>query len=72
MRVCAGLLERLFQNLYDNELVYEEAFHTWASEAQQDSFGKAQALAQLSNWFNWLAEAQKDEDDADGEEEEAH
>lgn len=67
-----SLLERLFQNLYDNELVYEEAFHTWASEAQQDSFGKAQALAQLSNWFNWLAEAQKDEDDADGEEEEAH
>ena len=51
----AGLLERLFQVLNDAEVVDEEAFREWAAD-KQDSFGKSQALAQLANWLNVLAE----------------
>lgn len=56
-----GLLERLFQVLNDAEVVDEEAFREWAAD-KQDSFGKSQALAQLANWLNVLAE--KDEEEA--------
>jgi hypothetical protein len=50
-----GLLERLFQAFNDAEVVDVEAFRVWAAD-KQDSFGKPQALAQLSNWLDLLTE----------------
>jgi hypothetical protein len=45
----------LFQAFNDAEVVDVEAFRVWAAD-KQDSFGKPQALAQLSNWLDLLTE----------------
>lgn len=50
-------MESFFENLYNNDLVDEDAFNAWAADTT-DADGKARALAQLTNWFNLLAEAQ--------------
>jgi len=60
-----GLLERIFETLYQREIVYEEPFRKWA-DAAADSSGKTQALKQLAGWLEWLATA-KNEDDGEDE-----
>jgi len=50
-----GVLESLFQGLYVNDIVDTEVFTAWAAADTQDLYGKAEALGQLHNWFNSLA-----------------
>ncbi len=50
-------MERLFKNLYDSELVYEEAFREWAEPGHASSPDKVNAIAQVSDYLKWLDKA---------------
>lgn len=47
-----GLLLRMFMNLYDMEVIYEEAFTRWKEEVNDLQPGKGQALFQVE-YFNF-------------------
>lgn len=46
----SGMLLRWFVNLYDLEIVEEDAFLTWKEDLSQDYPGKGKALFQVSIW----------------------
>lgn len=60
-----GLLLRLFSNLYDMEVVYEDAFIRWKEEVNDLQPGKGQALFQVNQWLVWLEQADDDSDEED-------
>ncbi|MCL4121464.1 UNVERIFIED_CONTAM: hypothetical protein GTU68_025152 [Idotea baltica] len=62
-----GMLLRWFVNLYDLEIIEEEAFLAWKEDLNQDYPGKGKALFQVNQWLTWLQET--DEDDEEEEEE---
>lgn len=62
-----GMLLRWFVNLYDLEIIEEDAFLTWKEDLSQDYPGKGKALFQVNQWLTWLQETEEDEE----EEEEA-
>ena len=46
--VAAGLLRRLFMNLYDLEVIEEDAFLRWKEDLNDEFPGKGKALFQVS------------------------
>ncbi|XP_041479661.1 eukaryotic translation initiation factor 4 gamma 1-like isoform X3 [Lytechinus variegatus] len=53
-----GLLRILFDVLYDEDVVSEDAFYDWKkSEDPKESAGKGVALKSVTSFFTWLAEA---------------
>ena len=72
-------LEKLFFELYDKEIVEEEAFHEWRYADDDDEKdpnfvpGKVDALFQISDFLKWLDEPPEEEsgeeDDEDEEDE---
>ena len=46
--VAAGLLLRLFMNLYDLEVIEEDAFLRWKEDLNDEFPGKGKALFQVS------------------------
>lgn len=62
-----GMLLRWFVNLYDLEIIEEDAFLSWKEDLSQDYPGKGKALFQVNQWLTWLQETEDD----DEEEEEA-
>ncbi len=61
-------LAHLFHQMYDLEIVEEEAFLQWKDEINESYPNKGQALFHLQRWFNWLQEA---EEESSGSETEA-
>ncbi|XP_063223365.1 eukaryotic translation initiation factor 4 gamma 2 isoform X2 [Bacillus rossius redtenbacheri] len=62
-----GMLLRWFVNLYDLEIVEEEAFLKWKEDITDDYPGKGKALFQVNQWLTWLAEAESEEEDEEGD-----
>lgn len=58
-----GMLLRWFVNLYDLEIVEEEAFLKWREDVTDIYPGKGKALFQVNNWLTWLAEAESEEEE---------
>lgn len=61
----ASLVGRLFDLLYDTDVVSEEAAAGWKEliVTGDDERGKTEALVQTRAWFDWLAEAEEEDDD---------
>ena len=60
-------LEKLFFDLYDKEIVEEEAFTEWRYADNQDN-GKIDALFQITDFLVWLDEPVEEEDNEDDDE----
>ncbi|XP_014240857.1 eukaryotic translation initiation factor 4 gamma 2 isoform X1 [Cimex lectularius] len=58
-----GLLLRWFMNLYNMEIVDEEAFLKWREDVTDIYPGKGKALFQVNQWLTWLAEAESEEEE---------
>jgi len=57
-----GLLSKIFDTLYDEDIISEEAFNTWHnSEDPKESEGKGVALKSVVQFFIWLKEAEEDD-----------
>lgn len=61
----ASLVGRLFDILYDLDVVSEEAAAAWKEliVTGDDERGKTEALVQTRAWFDWLAEAEEEDDE---------
>lgn len=58
-----GLLLRMFMNLYDMEVIYEEAFTRWKEEVNDLQPGKGQALFQVNQWLTWLEQSDEESEE---------
>uniref|UniRef100_A0A069DWX8 Eukaryotic translation initiation factor 4 gamma 2 n=1 Tax=Panstrongylus megistus TaxID=65343 RepID=A0A069DWX8_9HEMI len=58
-----GMLLRWFVNLYDLEIIEEEAFLKWREDVTEIYPGKGKALFQVNQWLTWLAEAESEEEE---------
>lgn len=57
------MLLRWFVNLYDLEIIEEEAFLKWKEDIRDDYPGKGNALFQVHSWLVWLLTTSDDEDE---------
>lgn len=60
----------MFQQLYDSEVVHEEAFLAWADEKQHADAAEKVYLSKASQFIDWLRTADSDEEDEDDSDEE--
>lgn len=60
-----GMMRRLFEYLYNDDIVDEDVFLSWKEIDNDDAVpGKEKALAQVMSWLTWLQEADtEDEED---------
>ncbi|XP_068178970.1 eukaryotic translation initiation factor 4 gamma 2a [Antennarius striatus] len=56
-----GMLLRYFVNLYDMEIIEEEAFLSWKEDVNEEYPGKGKALFQVNQWLTWLETAEEEE-----------
>lgn len=61
----AGLIKKLFYNLYESDIVFEDAYSVWQEDVSDETPGKDRALFQVNEFLQWLAEAAEEEDGAD-------
>jgi hypothetical protein len=59
-----GLIERLFNYLYEENVVFEDAFFDW--EKDQTTPGKREALSQINEFIRWLAADEGEEGQSEG------
>jgi len=60
-----GLLQTIFDTLYDEDIISEEAFNSWHnSEDPKENEGKGVALKSVVQFFVWLREAEEDDSGA--------
>ncbi|XP_076335649.1 N-acetyltransferase 1 isoform X1 [Tachypleus tridentatus] len=62
-----GMLLRWFMNLYDLEIIEEDAFLTWKEDVNDEYPGKGKALFQVNQWLTWLEEAEEEDGSDEGE-----
>ncbi|XP_066508160.1 eukaryotic translation initiation factor 4 gamma 1-like isoform X2 [Hoplias malabaricus] len=63
MEQPANLLRMLFDALYDEDVIKEEAFYKWeSSKDPAEQLGKGVALKSVTGFFNWLREAEEESD----------
>lgn len=60
-------LAHLFNQMYDLEIIEEEAFLQWKDEINENYPNKGQALFYLQRWFNWLQEASEESSSSEKE-----
>lgn len=62
-----GLIQGIFEALYDSNVVSEEGFESWvASDDPAERDGKAVAMKSITSFLTWLKEADPESDqDAD-------
>ncbi|VDP25625.1 unnamed protein product [Schistosoma mattheei] len=58
-----GFLFRCFMNLYNCELVCEDAFLTWKEEVNPSYPAKGQALFEVNRWLTWLETAEEEDEE---------
>ena len=59
----AGLIEGIFETLYDSNVVSEEGFESWVSvDDPLEREGKAVALKMITSFLTWLKEADPESD----------
>ncbi|XP_076068093.1 N-acetyltransferase 1 isoform X1 [Oratosquilla oratoria] len=62
-----GMLLRWFVNLYNLEIIEEDAFLKWKEDLSDDYPGKGKALFQVNQWLTWLEETEEDDEEEDGD-----
>ena len=58
-----GMLDIIFNQIYDLEIVGEEEFRRWKDKGTE-GFGKGAAVATVKNFFDWLDSGETESDDA--------
>lgn len=58
-----GLLLRLFNSMYEDDIIDEEVFFSWKEDMNDSYPGKGKALFQVNTWLKWLHEAETDDED---------
>jgi hypothetical protein len=64
-----GLMKKVFYNLYETDVVFEDAYGVWREDVNDVTPGKDKALFQVNEFLQWLDEAA--EDDGEGDDDEA-
>lgn len=59
------VLVQVFQQLYDAEVVSEEAFIAWADEKEHADASEKVYLQKAAKFIEWLRTADSDEEDED-------
>jgi hypothetical protein len=64
-----SFLQRLFFELYNNEVIEEVAFNEWryADDDEKSAPGKTDALFQLSEFLKWIDEPPEEDDEEEEE-----
>jgi len=62
----SGLIKKLFYNLYETDVVFEDAYGVWREDVVDTTPGKDRALFQVNEFLQWLDEAAEE---GEGEEE---
>ena len=60
-----GLIKKVFYNLYETDIVFEDAYSVWREDVSDETPGKDRALFQVNEFLQWLAEAAEEEGDDD-------
>lgn len=63
MVYVAGLLLRLFNGLYEDDVIDVDTFFVWKEDVDGSYEGKGKALFEVNAWLRWLHEAESEEDD---------
>ena len=59
----AGLIQGIFETLYDSNVVSEEGFESWVSDDDPlERESKAMALKMITSFLTWLKEADPESD----------
>ena len=59
----SGLIQGIFETLYDSNVVSEEGFESWVSvDDPLEREGKAVALKMITSFLTWLKEAYPESD----------
>jgi translation initiation factor 4G len=59
----SGLIQGIFETLYDSNVVSEEGFESWVSvDDPLEREGKAVALKMITSFLTWLKEADPESD----------
>lgn len=58
-----GFLFRCFMNLYNCELICEDAFLSWKEEVNPSYPAKGQALFEVNRWLTWLETAEEEDEE---------
>jgi len=59
----SGLIQGIFETLYDGNVVSEEGFESWVtSEEPSEREGKAISLKSIASFLTWLKEADPESD----------
>nr|CAB3241846.1 eukaryotic translation initiation factor 4 gamma 2 [Phallusia mammillata] len=61
-----GLMLRLFDLLYHEDIIDEEIFLKWKEDVNDEYPGKGKSLFQVNSWLTWLEEADTEDDEEDG------
>lgn len=61
------MLLRWFVNLYELEILEEDAFLKWKEDIRDEYPGKGNALFQVNQWLLWLEQADEDDEEDDQE-----
>jgi translation initiation factor 4G len=61
------MLLRWFMNMYELEIIEEEAFLKWKEDIRDDYPGKGNALFQVNQWLLWLEQADEEDEEGDGD-----
>lgn len=56
-----GLMKKLFYNLYETDVVFEDAYGVWREDVNDQTPGKDKALFQVNEFLQWLDEAVEDD-----------
>jgi hypothetical protein len=57
-----GLLPKIFQDVYEEDIVMEEIFTSWVDSTDESTPSKGKAVMQANPFLQWLEEAESDDD----------
>jgi len=57
-------MPNFFMALYQNDVVQEDAFHTWREDKTNATPGKDKALTQVEKFFDYLQQEEEEEEGA--------
>jgi hypothetical protein len=60
-----ALMKKLFYNLYETDVVFEDAYGVWREDVTDQTPGKDKALFQVNEFLQWLDEAAEDDGEED-------
>jgi len=62
-----GLMKILFYELYELDIVFEDAYSVWREDLLDQTPGKMKALVQVREFLDWLDQAEQEEEEEDDE-----